>query len=476
MPQSTDALEEAFRRAVAYRETLADRPVAPVRGYQEMREAFTAPLPEAGTDGRAVIRELAETGDPGLMQMGHPRFFGWVLGGSHPVGVAADWLAAAWGQNTGYHSPTPTAAAVEAVAADWLLDIFDLPREASVGFVTGATVGNVVALAAARGQTLRDHGWDPDADGLFGAPEIHVFIGADAHASVFSALQYIGLGHNRVIRIATDAQGRMDARALAGEAAARTGPKIVIAQAGQINTGAFDPFPALVEIAGENGAWLHVDAAFGLWARASEALRPLTAGIEGAQSWVTDGHKWLQTPFDAGYAIVRDAEAHMRAMTTWSTYLPVFQSGDRVPSALVPELSRRARGLPTWALLKALGRSGVREMVERHCAVARRIAARLAARDDVRVLNDVVLNQVIVAFGPEGAPLAERDAWTQAVIDAAVASGRLFVGGARWRDAWVMRISVISGSTAPEDADLAADAILAAWDAVRRQGPALAAP
>ena len=198
--------------------------------------------------------------------------------------------------------------------------------------------------------------------------------------------------------------------------------------------------------------------------------------VDPPLSWVTDGHKWLQTPFDAGYAIVRDAEAHMRAMTTWSTYLPVFQSGDRVPSALVPELSRRARGLPTWALLKALGRSGVREMVERHCAVARRIAARLAARDDVRVLNDVVLNQVIVAFGPEGAPLAERDAWTQAVIDAAVASGRLFVGGARWRDAWVMRISVISGSTAPEDADLAADAILAAWDAVRRQGPALAAP
>ncbi len=209
MAVSLDALEEAFQQALRYRSDLANLGCAPQRTYHEMRDAFAEALPEGGSDGRAVIRQLAKTGEPGLMQMGHPRFFGWVLGASHPTGIAADWLASAWGQNSGYHTPTPTTAAVEEVAANWLLELLDLPREASIGFVTGATVGNFVALAAARGKTLRAHGWDPDADGLFGAPEIHVFIGNDAHTSVYSALQYLGLGHDRVIRIDTDSEGRM---------------------------------------------------------------------------------------------------------------------------------------------------------------------------------------------------------------------------------------------------------------------------
>ncbi len=467
MSEPLDALEEAARIAKNYRIGVGDRPCAAQKSYAEMRQIFDETIPETGTEGPAVIRELAERGDAGLMQMAHPRFFGWVLGASHPVGVAADWLASAWGQNTGYHTPTPTTAAVEGTAAAWLLEILDLPRQASVGFVTGATVGNFVALAAARGRVLRAHNWDPDADGLFGAPEIHVFIGDDAHTSVFSALQYLGLGHDRVIRIEADNQGRMNAQHLSSEVNARTGPKIIIAQAGQINTGAFDPFSEVVAVARDADAWFHVDGAFGLWARAHPGLKHLTAGIEDADSWVTDGHKWLQTPFDTGYAFVRDAEAHHRAMTTWASYLPMQQEGDRIPSMLTPELSRRARGLATWAMLKTLGRTGVSEMVDRHCAVASHIAERLAAEPGVRVLNDVVLNQVIVEFGPDESDLEACKAHTQMVIDAAVASGQLFVGGARWRDRWVMRISVISFPTMIEDGNLACDTILAAWRGCR---------
>ena len=469
MTQSLDALEEAFNQAIKYRSELSDRECAPVRTYHQMRDLFTEPLPENGSDGRSVIRQLAEMGDLGLMQMAHPRFFGWVLGGSHPVGVAADWLAAAWGQNCGYHTPTPTASAVEEVAANWLLDILDLPREASVGFVTGATVGNFVALAAARGKVHRAHGWDPDADGLFGAPEIHVFIGDDAHTSVFSALQYLGLGHDRVIRIDADSEGRMKSNHLNREVVARKGPKIIIAQAGQINTGAFDPFTEQVEIARSADAWLHVDGAFGLWARANGGLKPQTEGVEGADSWVTDGHKWLQTPFDIGYAIVRDNEAHQRAMTTWASFLPTQQEDERIPSSLVPELSRRARGLATWAVLKTLGRSGVSEMVGRNCAVARHMASRLSSEKGVKVLNDVVLNQIIVEFGWSHDDTDTRKARTQAVIDAAVDGGRLFVGGARWRDSWVMRLSVISHLTTIEDGDIAIEAILKAWKHTREQ-------
>ena len=399
MSQCLDALQEAFNQAISYRLDLANRACTPQSTYQEMRDAFTEPLPENGSDDHAVLRQLVEKGEPGLMQMGHPRFFGWVLGGSHPAGIAADWLASAWGQNTGYHTPTPTAAAVEEVAANWLLEILDLPRDASLGFVTGATVGNFVALAAARGKTLHAHGWDPDAEGLFGAPEIHVFIGDDAHTSVFSALQYLGLGHRRVIRIDANADGRMKSDHLAREVSGREGPKIIIAQAGQINTGAFDPFREQVEIARNVGAWLHVDGAFGLWARANEDLKSQTDGVEDADSWVTDGHKWLQTPFDTGYAIVRDRKDHQRAMTTWASYFPSQQEDERVPSSLVPELSRRARGLATWAVLKTLGRSGVSEMVGRHCVVAKHMASRLSSEEGVHVLNDVVLNQVIVEFG-----------------------------------------------------------------------------
>ncbi|HET8726334.1 MAG TPA: aminotransferase class V-fold PLP-dependent enzyme, partial [Alphaproteobacteria bacterium] len=323
--------------AVRYRDRLAEARAVPDRSYHEMRAALRAPLPETGEPPAEVIAELIQTAEPGLMPMAGPRFFGFVIGASHPAGVAADWLVSAWGQNAGYQSPTPAAAAIEEIAEGWLLDILDLPRESRIGFTTGATVANAVGLAAARTRLLLDAGWDPDERGLFGAPEVKVLIGADAHSSVFSALQLIGFGYGRVVRIATDDQGRMLPEALAAEIAGHNGPKLVIAQAGQINTGAFDPFGEIVRIARAAGAWVHVDGAFGLWARATPSLRHLTDGIEGADSWVTDGHKWLQVPYDCGFAVVRDREAHQRAMTQWSSYLPSIAAHDRVPSAYVPE-------------------------------------------------------------------------------------------------------------------------------------------
>ena len=265
----------------------------------------------------------------------------------------------------------PSASAAETAAAGWLLELLDLPRESSVGFVTGATVANFVCLAAARDEVLRKAGWNADADGLFGAPPITVLIGDDAHTTVFSALQFLGLGHDRVVRVATDAQGRMQVPAFAEAMAEVKGPSVVIAQAGQINTGAFDNFAEIVPLAKKAGAWLHVDGAFGLWARASSTTRHLTAGIEGADSWATDGHKWLQTPYDSGYAIVRNELAHRRAVTIAASYLPLAAEGERDPSHYVPELSRRARGFATWAMIRHLGRSGIAAMVERHCEVAR---------------------------------------------------------------------------------------------------------
>jgi glutamate/tyrosine decarboxylase-like PLP-dependent enzyme len=452
--------------AAVYRQSLGTRPHTPHLGYHEMRERVKAPLPEIGSEPRAIIDELVTLCDPGLMSIAGPRFFGWVMGSSALPGVAADLLVSAWGQNTGYQTPTPAMAAIEEVAESWLLDILDLPRQSSIGFSTGATMANAVCLAAARTRVLLDHGWDPDADGLFGAPPIEVLIGADAHSSVFSALQLIGFGYNRVTRIPTDDQGRMSVPALreilSGD---DRPPRIVIAQAGQINTGAFDDFAGVVGAAKAVGAWVHVDGAFGLWARATESLKQLTAGIEGADSWVTDGHKWLQVPYDVGFAIVRDREAHQRAMNNWASYLPVVAQGDRVPSAFVPELSRRARATPVWAMLKALGRQGIAELVERNCAEARRFAQLLAAEPGIKVLNDVVLNQIIVEFGEGDA--AARKAATEAVIAALQQDGTMFAAGAGWRDHWVMRLSVSSAATTMADIERCAEVVIEAWQKVR---------
>jgi glutamate/tyrosine decarboxylase-like PLP-dependent enzyme len=470
MSAPTDDLDVLFDRtaahAVAFRRSLAERPQHPEASYAEMRQVFMGPLPERGLAGTAVIEELVAKAGPGLSAMAGPRFFGWVIGASHPVGVAADWLTSAWGQNTGAHTPTPAAAAAEEAAAHWLLELLDLPREASVGFVTGATVANFVGLAAARGEMLRRVGWNVEADGLFGAPSLQVVIGDDAHTSVFSALQFLGLGHDRVIRVATDDAGRMKAAAFAAAVKSNDGPMVAIAQAGQINSGAFDSLGEIADIARARGAWLHVDGAFGLWARACPDRAHLAAGIEKADSWATDGHKWLQTPYDCGYAIVRDAAAHRRAMTISASYLPTAAEGERYPSHYTPELSRRARGFATWAVIRALGREGIAEMVARHCRVARRMAARLAGEPGVAVVNEVELNQVAVRFGADQND-EQGDRLTEKVIERVQADGTCFAGGARWKGRWIMRLSVSSGPTTEADGDRSVDAILAAWRAVR---------
>lgn len=461
-------LSRAVVHAARYRASLHDNSGKPPRSYAELRDQLMVPVPEKGAAAEAVLDELVASADGGLMPITGPRFFGWVMGASHPAGVAADWMVSAWGQNAGYHSPTPAMAAIEEAAEAWLLDILDLPRASRIGFATGATVANATCLAAARTRVLLNAGWDPDADGLFGAPPVEVLIGADAHSSLFSSLQIIGFGYRRVTQIETDAQGRMKPAALEAALGKGSGPRIVVAQAGQINTGAFDPFAEIAPMARSAGAWLHVDGAFGLWARAAPSLRDRTAGIETADSWATDGHKWLQVPYDCGFAIVKDREAHLRSMTQWSSYLPTIGENDRVPSSLVPELSRRARGTPVWAMIKTLGREGIADMVTRHCALARQMAERLAAEPGVRILNDVVLNQVVVSFGAGDA--GARKAATEAVIAQVQADGTCFVGGASWHGDWIMRVSVSSGQTTTADVERSADAIIAAWHAVQARG------
>jgi glutamate/tyrosine decarboxylase-like PLP-dependent enzyme len=450
----------ALEHGARFRANADERPQRPALQYAAMLERFAEPTPEAGANAESVIAELIQRAEPGLHNMVGPRFFGWVIGATDPVGVAADWLAAAWGQNVGNNEGTPAASAAEMVSGRWLLDMLGLPLESSVGFVTGATVANFTCLAAARGEVLRRAGWDCEADGLFGAPPIHVVLGEDAHSTVFSALRYLGLGDRRVIKVAVDANGCMRPGAFAAAVQNLNGPLIAIAQAGHIHSGGFDPFHEIVDVTHAKQGWLHIDGAFGLWAQAAPDRAHLAAGVERADSWATDGHKWLQTPHDCGYAIVRDAEAHVRAMRIAASYLP---AGDGAhPADRVPELSRRARGFPTWAMLKALGRAGVADMVSRHCGLARRMAERLGAEPGVEIMNDVVLNQVAVRLGSD-LPDAEADALTLRTIARIQRDGTCFVGGAHWRGIEIVRVSVISGPTREDDIDAAAEAILAAW-------------
>jgi glutamate/tyrosine decarboxylase-like PLP-dependent enzyme len=486
-PADDEILDRAARLALGFRRALDGRPQRPLKSFAEMRRIFAGPLPELSRDGVDVIEELVAKAEPGLGAMAGARFFGWVMGASHPVGVAADWLTSAWGQNCGAHTPTPAAAACEEVAAGWLLDLFDLPRDSSVGFVTGATMANLTCLAAARDAVLRRVGWDADANGLFGAPPVRVIIGAEAHASVFSALQYLGMGYARVSRVATDAMGRMELAPFAKAMELVNGPTIVIAQAGQVNTGAFDPIEEIAELAHRRNAWVHVDGAFGLWARACPETAPLGQGLENADSWATDGHKWLQLPYDCGFAIMRDADAHRRAMTITASYLPNVAAGERNPSHLVPELSRRARGFAAWAMIQALGREGIAEMVARHCRIARRMAEALQHESGIRIVNQIDLNQVLVRFGedpaandnpgaapgdamaPDDQAVAQADAFTLEVINRVQTEGVCYAAGAQWQGNWVMRLSVISWPTIEEDADRSVAAIIAAWREVRAE-------
>jgi glutamate/tyrosine decarboxylase-like PLP-dependent enzyme len=457
-----------FERAVGYatrfRDGVASRPPRPLIAPAELEARLGGPTPEVGAEPLEVIDALAAAADPGLTASTGSRFFGWVIGASDPVGVAADMLTSAWGQNAGSFATSPAAAMAEKVAAGWLLDLLRLPAECSVGFVTGATMANFVCLAAARNATLARVGWDVELEGLTGAPPVRLLLGADAHVTVFAALRYLGFGQ-KFTRIATDAEGRMDAAALERALSQGGGPTIVIAQAGQIHTGAFDPYEEVARLCGQHGAWLHVDGAFGLWGRTVPELDALTRGLEHADSWSTDGHKWLQLPYDSGFAIVRDADAHRRAMSITASYLPMAAQAEYDPGPQVPELSRRARGFATWAQLRALGRTGVREMVRRHCALARRLAQRLAGEAGIHVLNTVWLNQVIVSFG--GDDPASRDTLTRATVARLQEDNICLAGSAQWHGQTVLRISVISAPLTEADVDRLAVAITSAWHHVQ---------
>lgn len=431
-----------------------------VASFDQLMKVLDEPLPENSTDAAEVIGELVAKMTPGLRPMTSPTFFGWVIGGSHPTGVAADWLTSAWGQNSGNVVITPASAAAEQVVSTWLLDLLGLPSTASVGFVTGATVANFVGLAAARGELLRRVGWDVERQGLYGAPVIEVLIGADAHATVFSALRYLGLGSERVRTIETDESGRMKPDALRDAFQSIDGPAIVIAQAGQINTGAGDPFTEICGIAHDHGAWVHVDGAFGLWAQASPRFRHLTQGVELADSWATDGHKWLQLPYDSGFAIVKDRAAHERAMSIEASYLPSAETSVREPSAYVPELSRRARGFAAWAMIRSLGRSGIIEMIERHCDFAAALGKKCASIRGVRVVAPIELNQLMLRFG-------DSDEATLATVDEIRRRGRIIVGPALWRGEWIMRFSVCNYGTGPDQLPEVEQEIAGAWNEVR---------
>jgi glutamate/tyrosine decarboxylase-like PLP-dependent enzyme len=447
-------LERAAELGIEYVESVPERPVAPAASLEELRETLDLPLPEAPTDAVTVVEELARDVEPGLTQMGGGRYFGFVIGGSVPAALAADWLTSAWDQNAGLALPTPAAAVVEEVAGRWVKELLGLPAHASFAFVTGCQMAHATALLAARHHVLMQVGHDVERDGLTGAPPITVIAGAKRHGTLDRALRFVGLGTGCVRPVAVDDQGRMLIDELRAELARTTGPTIVCSQAGEVSTGAFDDIDGVADLAREHGAWHHVDGAFGLWAAASPELRHLTAGVERADSWATDAHKWLNVPYDNGIAFCAHPESHQAALGIRSVYL-LFAEDAREPVDWTPEHSRRARAFTVYAAVRSLGRSGVADLVERCCARARDIAAGLAELPGCEILNDVVLNQVLLRF--------EDDEATDAVVAAVQASGEAWMGGTTWDGRRAIRISVSSWQTSEDDVERT----LAAFSAAR---------
>jgi glutamate/tyrosine decarboxylase-like PLP-dependent enzyme len=445
-------LRDAADRAIRYLAALPDRSVAPTPEAVEALGALDVPLPDQPTAPLSVLRLLDETASAATTAMAGPRFFGFVVGGSLPAALAANWLAGAWDQKSAFRSVAPATAMLEEVSLRWLVDLFGLPAGTAAGFTTGATVANFTALAAARHAVLTRAGWDVEGDGLFGAPPVHVVVGDEVHPSLVKALGMIGLGRNRVMRIPVDDQGRMRT----DEMPRLTGPTIVCAQAGNVNSGAIDPLAEICARAREDAAWVHVDGAFGLWAAAVPSLRQLTTGIADADSWATDAHKWLNVPYDSGLAFVRDPNALRAAMSVSAEYLPAA-GGQRNPCDYTPEMSRRGRGVEVWAALFSLGRNGLVDLIERNCRLARRFATELSAAG-LAILNDVVLNQVLVSFGD--ADVTDR------IVAAIQADGTCWCGGTVWHGRPAMRISVSSWATTDDDVTRSVEAIIKAAQSV----------
>jgi glutamate/tyrosine decarboxylase-like PLP-dependent enzyme len=450
-----ELLRETADLAADFLESLPERPVFPQIEVDELRARLGGPLPDQPTEPREVVRELAAAGDAGAVAIPSGRYFGFVIGGAVPAALAADWLTSTWDQNAGLYVAGPAASVAEEVAGEWLVELLRLPRGVSFAFVTGTQMAHATALAAARNHVLAEVGWDVEQQGLAGAPPIRVLAGEKVHSTLPRALRLIGLGTGSLVPVAADDRGRMRSDALREALVAGDGPTIVCAQAGEVNTGAFDPFEEIADAAAAADAWLHVDGAFGLWAAASPRFAHLTAGAERADSWATDGHKFLNTPYDSGIVFCARPEPHRRAMSVHADYLVhAGEGGPRDQMDWTPEFSRRARGFTVYAAIRSLGRRGIAELVERCCDLATRFATGMAEVPGAEVLNDVVLNQVLFRF--------DSDKRTAARLAAVQQSGVAWMSGTTWNGRQAIRISVSNWQTTEEDVDRTVAAFAAA--------------
>lgn len=460
----TDPLQRAVAHAREWLDSLGTGPAGATATAAQLRQALGGPLPEAPGDASGIIDALAANARAGLNANTGGRFYGWVMSGGLPGALAADWLVSAWDQNTGLFSVAPAASMIEEIAGGWLKELFDLPRDASFAFTTGCQLAHVVCLAAARHRVLADRGWNVERQGLSGAPPVRILTSDNRHKSIDAAVRYLGLGQDSLVNVTTGPLGEMLPGALEAELASSPAPIIVCLNAADLNVGTFDDFAALVPVAKRAGAWVHVDGAFGLFARVSPALRSLTDGIDAADSWATDGHKWLNVPYDCGIAIVRDTEAHRAAMSMDAAYLS--PSGEaRDPNDWNLELSRRARAIPVYVALQELGRQGVADLVERCCRHCRSIIEGIGALPGARALNAPQLNQGLVRFERASCSEAENDRYTDEVIARINASGEAFFSGTTWQGRRAMRVSVVSWRTTETDVARAIAAAKAALDA-----------
>ena len=442
-------LAVAAKHSQEWLDSISVRGVNPQRNADEIKTGLGTVLPDEPTDPAVVVERLAEIGEAGLMSMASGRFFGWVIGGTLPAALGADWLVSAWDQNSATRVATPTTAAAEEIASQWLLEILGLPATADVGFPTGGMMANFVGLISARQKVLTDVGWDLDRKGLIGAPPVRVLVGQERHDTVDRALRYLGLGEP--IEVAADDQGRIKVDALREALESGSGPTILCLQAGNLHSGAFDPFRAAIELAHEHRAWVHVDGAFGLWALASPTLRGALDGIELADSWSTDAHKTLNVPYDCGVGIVAHPSAIRSTFGVHASYLILSDEDEVDPSEKVPEFSRRARGVPVWAALLSLGRNGVAELVDRLVANARLMAKGLAEIEGCRVLNEISFTQVCFAF--------ESDERTDEICAQLIKDESIWISGSKWRGQSVLRVSVSNWSTNSDDVAIAVDAV-----------------
>ncbi|PHR01274.1 MAG: aspartate aminotransferase family protein [Sulfitobacter sp.] len=467
---SFEILSHAAKYGIEYRNKVKTKSPYPVSDANGLRRLFDIALPDKGRPAVDVINQLVHSSEQGLVGSTGDAFFGWVMGASNTVGIAADWLTSAWGQNSAIYQTAPSAAIAEEVAGKWLIDLLKLPAESSVAFTTGATMASFISLAAARGEVLRRHCWDLEAQGMFSAPEVKVYVSEEAHSSIFAVLRYLGFGHERLIRVAAIEDGAMSVADLEARLQDGGGPSIIIAQAGHINTGACDDFKAISSLAKKANAWLHIDGAFGLWAQSSAKLSYLCDGVDKADSWAVDGHKWIQVPYDSGYAIIKDKTAHCRAMATTAGYLNETVEDGRNPTHFAPELSRRARGFTVWAVLQHLGRQGISKIVEGNVYNARQLATHLKRAKGIRVLHKVYLNQLAVMFEDDFGPSSDL---TLKVVTTLQEENRWFVKEAEWRGKTILRISFSSATkTEAQIQDIAGD-IVRIWQDIRATKTAL---